>query len=130
MLPRLGRRDQPVGVLGTPPGSVLHAHLVQQWSDDVVFCARTRGLAINERTELDALSDRPHLGRGVWVAGKDVVDPRAQVINSAGRGSAAATAINADTSRTTSPPRRAVSTSTRSQVSRGAPAASRRLVVR
>ena len=30
-------RDEPLGVLGTLPGSVEHAHLVRQWSDDVVF---------------------------------------------------------------------------------------------
>ena len=34
-------RDQPLGVLGTHPGAVLHAQLVRQWSDDVVFFART-----------------------------------------------------------------------------------------
>ena len=31
--------NQPVGVLGTQPGSVQHALLVRQWSDDVVFFA-------------------------------------------------------------------------------------------
>ena len=34
-------RDQPLGVLGTLPVSVEHAHLVRQWSDDVVFFAHT-----------------------------------------------------------------------------------------
>ena len=33
-------RDQPLGVLGTHPGAVLHAQLVRQWSDDVVFFAQ------------------------------------------------------------------------------------------
>ncbi len=37
-------RDQALGVLGTLPGSVDHAHLVRQWSDDVVFFAHTYGL--------------------------------------------------------------------------------------
>ena len=32
-------RDQPLGVLGTHPGSVHQALLVRQWSDDVVFFA-------------------------------------------------------------------------------------------
>lgn len=32
-------RDQPLGVLGTQPGSVHQAVLVRQWSDDVVFFA-------------------------------------------------------------------------------------------
>jgi thioredoxin reductase len=153
-------RDQPVGVLGTLPGSVLHAQLVRQWSDDVVFFVNTYDLGSAERAQLDArgirvvegdvarlvidddrltgveLTDgqviartavfirpgnRPHpdgllpalgcehneagfvtvdaTGRtsveGVWAAG-NVVDPRAQVITSAGAGSAAAIAINAD----------------------------------
>jgi thioredoxin reductase len=153
-------RDQPIGVLGTVPGSVQHAHLVRQWSDDVVFFAHTYDLTPAERAELEArgvqvvreevarlvveddrlvgveLLDgrviartavfiRPHnvphadgllaglgceldaagfvavdaSGRtttaGVWAAG-NVVDARAQVITSAGAGSAAAIALNAD----------------------------------
>ena len=153
-------RDQPLGVLGTIPGSVLHAQLVRQWSDDVVFFANTYELSSSERqglaargirivegevarlvVEADHLSavelvdgtvvprtavfvrpgNTPHpdgllamlgcdldaagfvivdsTGRtsvpGVWAAG-NVVDPRAQVITSAGAGSAAAIAINAD----------------------------------
>ncbi len=153
-------RDQPVGVLGTHPGSVQHALLVRQWSDDVVFFAHTYDLSPDERGQLSARAipvvigdvarlvvqaDRlsgveladgrviarsavfvrpgnvPHAdglsaglgcevtaagfvivdatGRttapGVWAAG-NVVDPRAQVITSAGAGSAAAIAINAD----------------------------------
>jgi thioredoxin reductase len=153
-------RDQPIGVLGTQPGSVQHAQLVRQWSDDVVFFAHTYDLTSPERVQLDARgiaivngevarlvveADRltgvelldgrviartaifirprnvPHgdglltaLGcevddagfvtvdatgktstLGVWAAG-NVVDPRAQVITSAGAGSAAAIAINAN----------------------------------
>jgi thioredoxin reductase len=153
-------RDQPLGVLGSIPGSVLHALLVRQWSDDVIFFAHTYDLTDDERHQLDArgigieegvvtklvveddhlrgvaLADgriiertavfvrpgnMPHndglaaalgcdvneagfvtvdaTGRtsnpGVWAAG-NVVDPRAQVITSAGQGSAAAIAINAD----------------------------------
>ena len=153
-------RDQPIGVLGTVPGSVQHAQLVRQWSDDVVFFSHTYDLAATERAELEARGvqvvreelarlvvkdDRlvgvelldgrviartavfirpnniPHgdgllaglgceldaagyvtvdaTGRtttpGVWAAG-NVVDPRAQVISSAGAGSAAAIALNAD----------------------------------
>jgi thioredoxin reductase len=30
-------RDQPLGVLGGTPEAVAHAHLVRQWSDDVVY---------------------------------------------------------------------------------------------
>jgi thioredoxin reductase len=153
-------RDQPVGVLGTHPAAPLHAQLVRQWSDDVVFFAHTLELSPADRATMEArgieivvgevtrlviegdrlsgveLADgrviprnavfirpgnRPHadglvagLGcevdaggfvivdatgqttvPGVWAAG-NVVDPRAQVITSAGAGSAAAIAINAD----------------------------------
>ena len=153
-------RDQPLGVLGTLSGSVQHALLVRQWSDDVVYLAHTAEPSLTEEAHLEArgigvvrgevarlvvgadrltgveLADgrliarsavfirplnRPHadgllsgLGckldeagfarvdatwstsvPGVWAAG-NVVDPRAQVITSAGAGSAAAIAINAD----------------------------------
>ena len=153
-------RDQPLGVLGSNPGSVLHAQLVRQWSDDVVYFAHTQEPSAAEAAELGArgiqvvhgevarlvvAADRltgvelvdgrvvprsavvvrpvnvPHpddligtlgcqrddagfalvdaTGRtsldGLWAAG-NVVDPRAQVITSAGAGSAAAIAINAD----------------------------------
>src|SRR5689334_20139967 len=33
-------RDQPLGVLGGSAEAVTHAHLVRQWSDDVVFFTR------------------------------------------------------------------------------------------
>ncbi len=153
-------RDQPLGIVGTHPGSVLHAQLVRQWSDDVIFFAHTHNVTPTEQAEFDARGIRvetgevarlvieadqlsgveltdgrvipraavfvrpgnvPHpdgllpglgcdldqagfvvvdgTGRtsvpGVWAAG-NVVDPRAQVITSAGAGSAAAIAINAD----------------------------------
>jgi thioredoxin reductase len=153
-------RDRPLGVLGSLPGSALHAQLVRQWSDDVVFFTHTYDLTDAERFQLAARGievvdglvtrlvveddelrgvelagghvvpraavfvrpgNRPHpdgllaqlgceldragfpvvdaTGRtsvpGVWAAG-NVVDPRAQVITSAGAGSAAAIAINAD----------------------------------
>jgi thioredoxin reductase len=47
-------RDQPLGVLGSIPGSVQHALLVRQWSDDVVFFAHTYDLGDDERRQLDA----------------------------------------------------------------------------
>lgn len=47
-------RDQPIGVLGTVPGSVQHAHLLRQWSDDVAFFAHTYELTAAERTQLGA----------------------------------------------------------------------------
>jgi thioredoxin reductase len=153
-------RDQPLGVLGTRSGSVQHALLVPQWSDDVIFFAHTYDLSATERAQLEArdiivvagevsrlvveagtltgvelvggravkrtavfvrAGNSPHpdgllaglgcevdqagfptvdaTGRtsvsGVWAAG-NAVDPRAQVITSAGAGSTAAIAINAD----------------------------------
>ena len=47
-------RDQPLGVLGTLPGSVQHALLVRQWSDDVVFFAHTYDLNPTELAHLAA----------------------------------------------------------------------------
>jgi thioredoxin reductase len=57
-------RDQPLGVLGTLPGSVQHALLVRQWSDDVVFFAHTFGLSPAELEQLE--------GRGVQVVRGEV----------------------------------------------------------
>ena len=47
-------RDQPLGVLGTHPGAVMHAQLVRQWSDDVIFFAHTADVTEPERTQLAA----------------------------------------------------------------------------
>jgi thioredoxin reductase len=47
-------RDQPVGVLGTGPGSVEHAHLLRQWTDDVIFFTHTFAVTTGERATLDA----------------------------------------------------------------------------
>lgn len=47
-------RDEPLGVLGTIPGSVQHALLIRQWSADVTFFAHTSGLSDTERRQLDA----------------------------------------------------------------------------
>jgi thioredoxin reductase len=47
-------RDRPIGVLGTGPGSVDHAHLLRQWSDDVVFFAHTHPPTADERAALAA----------------------------------------------------------------------------
>jgi thioredoxin reductase len=46
-------RDQPIGVLGTAPGSVQHALLIRQWSDDVAFFAHTLDLTSTEQVELE-----------------------------------------------------------------------------
>lgn len=58
-------RDQPLGVLGTHPGAVMHAHLVRHWSDDVAFFTHTLDVSARERAELDA--------RGIRVIDGEVV---------------------------------------------------------
>jgi thioredoxin reductase len=52
-------RDQPIGVLGTDPGSAAYAHLLRQWSDDVIFFAHTQPVSDDERAGL--------AGRGIAV---------------------------------------------------------------
>jgi len=47
-------RDQPLGVLGSHPSAVQHAHLVRQWSDDVAFFAHTLEVSATERAQLNA----------------------------------------------------------------------------
>src|SRR4051812_25098392 len=47
-------RDQPIGVLGTGHGSVEHAHLLRQWSDDVIFFAHSYPVTATEREALAA----------------------------------------------------------------------------
>jgi thioredoxin reductase len=41
-------------VLGTGTGSVEHAHLLRQWSDDLIFFPHTYPLAVKERSALEA----------------------------------------------------------------------------
>jgi thioredoxin reductase len=48
------QRDQPLGVLGALPGSVQHALLVREWSDDVVFFVHTYYLTSSEQRQLEA----------------------------------------------------------------------------
>jgi thioredoxin reductase len=47
-------RDQPIGVLGTGPGSVEHAHLLRQWTDDVILFTHTHPVTAEEHATLDA----------------------------------------------------------------------------
>ena len=47
-------RDQPLGVLGTSAGSVEHAQLIRQWSDDLIFFTHTHALTEVEREQLEA----------------------------------------------------------------------------
>ncbi len=47
-------RDQPIGVLATGAGSVDYAHLLRQWSDDVIFFAHAFPVTSDEREALGA----------------------------------------------------------------------------
>ena len=47
-------RDQPLGVLGGTPEAVAHAHLIRQWSSDVVFFAHGTPLTTDQREQLVA----------------------------------------------------------------------------
>ena len=47
-------RDQAIGVLTTGPGSVQHAHLLRQWTDDVILFAHTAEVTSGEREALHA----------------------------------------------------------------------------
>jgi thioredoxin reductase len=47
-------RDRALGVLGTGPGSVEHAHLLRQWTNDVVLFTHTATVTAAERASLDA----------------------------------------------------------------------------
>ena len=47
-------RDQPLGVLATGPGSVDHAHLLRQWTDDVILFTHAHAVTDRERAALDA----------------------------------------------------------------------------
>jgi thioredoxin reductase len=51
-------RDQPLGVLGGSTEAVTHAHLVRQWSDDVVFFSRGVALTGERREQLATRSIR------------------------------------------------------------------------
>jgi thioredoxin reductase len=46
-------RDRPIGVLSTGAGSVEHAQLLRQWSEDVVFFVHSHELPAAERGQLE-----------------------------------------------------------------------------
>jgi thioredoxin reductase len=64
-------RDQPLGVLGTSAGSVEHAQLIREWTDDLVFFTHTHDLNASEREQLGARAIRIVDGevRGIVVEG-------------------------------------------------------------
>jgi thioredoxin reductase len=66
-------RDQPLGVLGSNPGSIVHAQLVRQWSEDVTYFAHTQEPTPREAAELEARGIRVVHGE---VAGLVVEDDR------------------------------------------------------
>ena len=83
-------RDQPIGVLGTGPGSVNHAQLLRQWSSDVVFLSHNDVVTDSERVALDA--------RGITViegevTGFSVVDDRLAAVELADGRSIPRTAV-------------------------------------
>jgi thioredoxin reductase len=47
-------RDQPLGLLGGSPESIAHAHLIRQWSDDVVVFTNGSALTANQLEQLAA----------------------------------------------------------------------------
>ncbi len=47
-------RDQPLGVLGTQPGSVQHALLIRQWSADLKYFTHTQTPTTEDREQLTA----------------------------------------------------------------------------
>jgi thioredoxin reductase len=47
-------RDEQIGVLGTVPGSVQHAQLLRQWSDDIAFFVHSYDLTATELMQLKA----------------------------------------------------------------------------
>jgi thioredoxin reductase len=59
-------RDQPIGVLSTGPGSVEYAHLLRQWSHDVIFFTHTFAITAAEREVLEA--------RGIQVAEGEIAE--------------------------------------------------------
>lgn len=46
-------RDRAIGVLGTNPGSIDHAHLLREWSSDIVVFTHTLAVAGPERAALE-----------------------------------------------------------------------------
>jgi thioredoxin reductase len=70
-------RDQPIGVIGIGPGSVEHAQLLRQWSEDVLFFAHRYAVTASERTAMDARGIRIVAGS---VAGFSVIDDRLDAV--------------------------------------------------
>ena len=74
-------RDQPIGVIGTGPGSAEHAQLLRQWSDDVIFFANGFTVTAAQRTALEARGIRIVAGA---ITALSVVDDRLEAVQLAG----------------------------------------------
>ena len=74
-------RGRPIGVIGTGPGSVDHAHLLRQWSADVIFFAHTYPVTATEREVLDARGIQVIDGQ---VAELSIVDDRLDAVQLTG----------------------------------------------
>ena len=83
-------RDQPIGVIGTGPGSVDHAHLLRQWSDDVMFFTHTYPVTAAEREVLDARGIQVIDGK---VAELSIVNDRLDAVQLTDGGSIPRTAL-------------------------------------
>jgi thioredoxin reductase len=70
-------RDRPLGVLATGPGSVEHARLLREWSEDVVLFAHVDTVTADERAALAARGIRVVDG---LVARLSVVDDRLEAV--------------------------------------------------
>ena len=83
-------RDQPIGVIGTGPGSVDHAYLLRQWSDDVVFFTHTYPVTATEREVLDARDIQVIDGQ---IAALSIVNDRLDAVQLTDGGSIPRTAL-------------------------------------
>ena len=77
-------RDQPIGVINTGPGSVDYAHLLGQWSEDVMFFTHTFPVTAVERETLQARGIQVVDGR---IAELSVVNDRLDAVQFTAGGS-------------------------------------------
>ena len=70
-------RDQPIGVINTGPGSVDYAHLLRQWSSQLVFFTHTDPVTSTERQLLDARDIQVVDGQ---IAGLSIVNDRLDAV--------------------------------------------------
>ncbi|MEO5633816.1 NAD(P)/FAD-dependent oxidoreductase [Gaiella sp.] len=83
-------RDQPIGVINTGPGSVDYAHLLRQWSSELVFFTHTHPVTSTERQVLDARDIEVSDGQ---IAGLSIVNDRLDAVQLTNGSSIARTAL-------------------------------------